>query len=95
MRRAGSVVKKSRSNGLSVIERGTKFVICVVNEGFEVSLEIGKVYRHLPEEKGCPRSMVRVIDESGEDYLFPRRFFKAVALSPSVQRALSRSRLAA
>ena len=95
MRRVASAGRKSRSSGPSVVERTTKYVICVANDGVEVSLEIGKVYRHVPEEKSCPKSMVRVIDESGEDYLFPRRLFKPVVLSASVQRALSRSRLAA
>ena len=95
MRQPESAGAKSRSRGPSVIERTTKYVICVLNDGYEVSLEIGKVYRHLPEEKNCPKSLVRVIDESGEDYLLPRALFKPVVLSASVQRALSRSRLAA
>lgn len=50
------------------------FVVCVDNEDYPVSLKLGKSYRELPEEKAGP-SMIRVLDESGEDYLYPRGMF--------------------
>lgn len=52
-------------------------VICVSNDGYPASLEIGKLYSMLPDgEPGL--HMVRVIDESGEDYLFPEDYFEPV-----------------
>jgi hypothetical protein len=47
-----------------------RFVICLNNEGYTVSLEKGKVYRLLDPEPEDPEGYVRVVDESGEDYLF-------------------------
>ncbi len=52
------------------------FVVCVDNEDYPVSLTVGKTYRELPEEKAGP-SMIRVVDNTGEDYLFPRSMFSA------------------
>jgi hypothetical protein len=47
-----------------------QFAICLKNEGYSASLQLWKVYRVLPDEKGARYNMIRVIDESGEDYLF-------------------------
>ena len=52
-----------------------RFGICVRNEGYASSLEVRKVYRLLPDDSAEARSLVRVVDESGEDYLFPAEFF--------------------
>lgn len=49
---------------------------CVDNTGYEASLEIGKVYRILPDASASKISHVRVVDESGEDYLYPDRLFQ-------------------
>jgi len=46
-----------------------RFVICVDNSGYEVSLERRKIYRSIPDAKAESLGQVRVIDESGEDYL--------------------------
>jgi len=51
------------------------FVICVCNAGYPVSLELRKRYRALPDAFGDQHQMIRVIDESGEDYLYPSRYF--------------------
>lgn len=50
------------------------FVVCVDNEDYPASLTLGKSYRVLPEEKAGP-SMIRIVDDSGEDYLYPRSMF--------------------
>jgi len=66
-----------------------KFVICVKNEGFEASLEIRKVYDLLPDAEAESHGMLRVIDESGEDYLFPESFFVPIDLPAPVQARLA------
>jgi hypothetical protein len=57
-----------------------QFLLCVNNEGYPASLEVRKVYRALPDELAAGRGFVRVIDESGEDYLYPSDRFVAVEL---------------
>lgn len=66
-----------------------KFVICLKNEGFEASLEIRKVYDLLPDAEAESHGMLRVIDESGEDYLFPESFFVPIDLPAPVQARLA------
>ena len=55
-----------------------KRVTCINNEGFPASLTLGKAYAVLPEEKGAKYGLIRVIDETGEDYLYPASYFAAV-----------------
>jgi len=57
-----------------------RFLLCVKNDGYPVSLEVRKVYQALPDPVAEARSYVRVIDESGEDYLFPSSCFVAIDL---------------
>ena len=64
------------------------FVVCVGNEGYEASLEPRKLYERLPDLKAEKLGQVRVIDESGEDYLYPASFFEAVELRPPVEKKL-------
>lgn len=65
-----------------------KFVICVRNEGAE-DLEISKVYRILPDARAAKDRYVRIIDESGEDYLYPADYFVPLELPREAERALS------
>ena len=65
-----------------------KFAICVKNDHYPASLQLWKVYRVLPDEKGAKRKMIRVIDESGEDHLFSANYFVPVELSKEVELAL-------
>jgi hypothetical protein len=65
-----------------------RFVICVENSGYEVSLERRKIYLVLPDARAEKLGQLRVIDESGEDYLYPRESFVAVALPQPVRRAV-------
>jgi len=58
-----------------MIGNDTAFVLCIENEGYEVSLEKCKVYRRLNELPETNDNLVRVIDESGEDYLYPSKLF--------------------
>ncbi len=61
--------------------RQNKFLLCIDNEGYEASLEIRKLYETIPDKEAQRHNQVRVIDESGEDYLYPSRFFASVRLS--------------
>jgi len=57
-----------------------KFLLCVDNEGYEASLEVRKLYERLPDKEAERHNQVRVIDESGEDYLYPEKFFAPIGL---------------
>jgi hypothetical protein len=73
-----------------------QFVICVKNRSRPASLELRKVYRVLPDEAALELGQIRVIDESGEDYLYPQSYFVLVDLPPAVGKAVLRAdRLAA
>ena len=65
-----------------------QFAICVRNEGAE-DLEIRKVYQIIPDSRAAKDKHIRVVDESGEDYLYPAEFFIALTLPREVERALS------
>ena len=65
-----------------------RLVICVDNSGYEVSLERRKIYVCLPDAKAERLGQLRVIDESGEDYLYPKEAFVGVALPQPVRRAV-------
>jgi hypothetical protein len=65
------------------------FVICLDNRGNPASLDVGKVYRVVRPEPNDGPNWVRIIDESGEDYLYPRRNFAPVELPPRARRVLS------
>lgn len=61
-----------------------KFVICTDNSGYEVSLELRKLYQVVPDPQAESLNQIRVIDESGEDYLYPTHLFVHVDLPASV-----------
>jgi len=61
------------------------FVICIINEDYEVSLEKRKLYEVLPDPHAERHEQIRVIDESGEDYLYPREYFVAVDLPNAIE----------
>ena len=73
------------------IARKKRFVVCVRNTGYPASLELRKVYQALPDADAEAHNLVRVIDESGEDYLFPEKFFRALDLPQGVETALRRA----
>ncbi len=57
-----------------------KFLLCVNNEGYEASLEMRKLYENIPDKEAERHGQLRIIDESGEDYLFPASYFAPVKL---------------
>ena len=65
-----------------------RYAVCVRNEECE-DLEIRKVYQILPDARGARDGYVRVVDESGEDYLYPEAYFVPVRLPQQAQRAVA------
>ena len=63
------------------------FVVCIGNDDCE-DLEIRKLYRVLPDDAAADDGLLRVIDESGEDYLYPARLFLKIELPQEIERAL-------
>ena len=68
-----------------------QFVVCLKNSGYEASLEPRKIYQVLPDKEAESHKMIRVIDESGEDYLFPVSLFSPISLSQTLVRELALS----
>jgi hypothetical protein len=68
--------------------RRRTFVICLSNAGYEASLERRKIYESRGDPTAAKHRQIRVIDESGEDYLYPARFFRAIELPQSLHRAV-------
>jgi hypothetical protein len=64
------------------------FVLCVDNSDYEASLIVGKVYRVLPDKKAAKDDLVRVLDETGEDYLFHKDHFVFVDFPKAVTRRI-------
>jgi hypothetical protein len=65
-----------------------QFVVCLKNKGYEVSLERRKIYQVLPDPEAAKHKQIRVIDESGEDYLYPQNFFARIELPQPLRRAV-------
>src|SRR5262245_6603687 len=86
MKRTASVRKSSRRSGTST--RSRRFVVCVRNAGYPASLEQNKIYVALPDEDAARHGQVRVIDESGEDYLFSADRFVAIEVPAAVRASL-------
>lgn len=68
-----------------------QFAVCINNSEYPASLEMHKIYRVLPDEDAERDGDLRVIDESGEDYLFPADYFMLLELPAEVQRVLTAS----
>jgi len=65
-----------------------QLVVCVNNEGYPASLETRKIYVSLRDAVAEKRGLLRIIDESGDDYLYPKTFFRPIALPQSVKKAV-------
>jgi hypothetical protein len=64
-------------------------VVCIANDGYAASLEKRKIYQTLPDADAAAHSLLRVVDESGEDYLYPARWFVSFDVSPTMAKALA------
>ena len=67
------------------------FVVCIRCDGYEGSLDIGKIYVVLPDRAASKYGRVRIVDNEGEDYLYPVEYFMPVQLSKSAQQAVAAS----
>lgn len=69
-------------------EEGIRFVVCLNNDGYPASLELHKIYRVLLDDDAELDSDLRVVDESGEDYLYPAERFVLVDLPQRIERSI-------
>jgi hypothetical protein len=69
----------------------SKFAVCISNKGYAASLEVRKIYRLIPDKAGARHRLVRVVDEMGEDYLFPQECFVSLKLPQAAERAILRA----
>jgi hypothetical protein len=67
-----------------------QFAICVNNEGYEDDLKLRMVYRVLSDESAARSSYVRIVDETGEDYLYPAAYFVMIDVPQDAESALLR-----
>jgi hypothetical protein len=68
--------------------RAKQLVVCIDNDGYPASLEKRKIYVALRDAVAEKHGLLRIVDESGEDYLYPRAFFRSIALPQAVRRAV-------
>lgn len=72
-------------------ENEARFAVCVNNADYPASLELHKIYHVLPDEDAEVDGDMRVIDESGEDYLYPADYFVMIELPKAVEKSLLRA----
>ncbi len=63
-------------------------VVCLDNDGYPASLETRKIYVSIPDRAAEKHGLLRVVDESGDDYLYPKAFFRPIALSQPLRKAI-------
>lgn len=71
------------------LKKNMSFVLCIKNTRCKASLELRKIYIALSDEQAEKRKMIRVIDESGEDYLHPADFFVPLDLPKRIEHSLA------
>jgi hypothetical protein len=64
-----------------------QFFVCIDNDGYAASLERRKIYLGWRDAEAEKHGLLRIIDESGDDYLYPKAFFRPIALPQAVKRA--------
>jgi hypothetical protein len=89
---AKRVTARKRTSAASAREFSAtgQFAICVRNDEYEASLELRKLYPVLEDDFGAQHGMIRVIDESGEDYLFPTEWFVRISLPHALEKRLQK-----
>ena len=87
-----SARKNTKSSAPSTASRPgqARFALCVCNRDYPASLEMHKVYRVLDDAQASRHGLMRVVDESGEDYLYPEEYFVPIKLPQAAERALLR-----
>jgi hypothetical protein len=69
--------------------RTAQYLLCIRNDGYAASLQTRRLYEHVVDKSAEAHGLVRVIDESGEDYLYPEKLFATVNLPLPVVRAIA------
>lgn len=69
--------------------RESQFVVCIKNDDYTASLDVRKIYRTLPDERAAQHGLIRVVDESGEDYLYAQDYFMPIELPQPLVNALA------
>ena len=68
---------------------GRRYAVCVSNQGYRASLVVRRIYKLVADAEAAKRGLIRVVDESGEDYLYPEKLFAAVELPKAAEKALA------
>lgn len=74
---------------MATTKSSPQFVVCINNEGYQASLVPRKIYQVVPDKEAENHKMLRVIDESGEDYLFPASLFSPISLPQTLIKELA------
>src|SRR5438067_4939879 len=88
MRRTESELRNTNQATARIMKKEAQFVVCIRNKEYPASLELRKLYQVLPDSAASRHGQLRIIDESGEDYLYPKRYFMPVHLPDSVGKAV-------
>jgi hypothetical protein len=65
-----------------------QLVVCIDNDGYPASLEKRKIYVALRDAGAEKHGLLRIVDESGDDYLYPKTFFRSIALPQAIRKAI-------
>jgi hypothetical protein len=77
-------MKESKHNSL-------QFVVCINNTDYPASLELHKIYRVIDDKEAEDEGDIRIIDESGEDYIYPSSYFVPIQVPQTVEKSLLRA----
>jgi hypothetical protein len=94
MRRPELGGESSRSKSFSEMQKTARkaqsenLVVCIDNEGYPASLELRKIYVALSDPTAAKHRMLRIVDESGEDYLYPKAFLREITLPAPLKKAV-------
>ena len=93
-RRMALAERNSRSKRFFLIDMSTRnrkktYVVCLSNEGYRASLVVRRIYLALSDSEAQDRVQLRVVDESGDDYLFPEALFEPIELPSGLRRKLA------
>lgn len=72
-------------------KKAQQFAVCVNNEDYPASLEVRKIYEVIPDEKAAKHKLVRIVDESGEDYLYPEDYFVPIEIPHAAEMVFSKA----
>jgi hypothetical protein len=79
---------QSKTSDPATMSSEKHFVVCVRNDEYEGALELRKIYEVLEDRDAEPHDLMRVIDESGEDYLYPREWFLPIQLPQNIEEVI-------